>query len=150
MEFYWVGQKVCLGFSVISYRKIWMNFLANPMLYVGDVGSIFGLGRSPGGGHGNPLQYSCLENPHRQRSLVGYSPRGRKESDTTGQLHTAQQYYMCCSTLPFSIYQGLMSTHQLMVICRLLLPQFVTETSIFNSTRDTWSHSRCKMFKQYR
>ena len=28
-----------------------------------DVGSISGLGRSPGGGHGNPLQYSCLENP---------------------------------------------------------------------------------------
>jgi len=28
-----------------------------------DVGSIPGLGRSPGGGHGNPLQYSCLENP---------------------------------------------------------------------------------------
>ena len=30
---------------------------------VGDVGLIPGLGRSPGGGHGNPLQYSCLENP---------------------------------------------------------------------------------------
>ena len=28
-----------------------------------EVGSIPGLGRSPGGGHGNPLQYSCLENP---------------------------------------------------------------------------------------
>jgi len=40
----------------------------------GDVGSIPGLGRSPGGGHGNPLQYSCLENPHGQRSLAGYSP----------------------------------------------------------------------------
>ena len=34
-----------------------------------DAGSIPGLGRSPGGGHGNPLQYSCLENPHGQRSL---------------------------------------------------------------------------------
>ena len=30
---------------------------------VGDLSSILGLGRSPGGGHGNPLQYSCLENP---------------------------------------------------------------------------------------
>ena len=29
----------------------------------GDAGSISGLGRSPGGGHSNPLQYSCLENP---------------------------------------------------------------------------------------
>ena len=50
---------------------------------VGDVGSIPGLGGSPEGGHGNPLQYSCLENPHEQRSLVGYSPWGHKESDMT-------------------------------------------------------------------
>ena len=47
-----------------------------------DLGSIPGLGRSPGGGHGNPLQYCCLENPHGQRSLMGYSPWGRKGSDT--------------------------------------------------------------------
>ena len=38
---------------------------------VGDLGSITGLGRFPGGGHGNPLQYSCLENSHGQRSLEG-------------------------------------------------------------------------------
>ena len=49
----------------------------------GDLGSIPGLGRSPGGRHGNPLQYSCLENLHGQKSLVGYSPWGHKESDTT-------------------------------------------------------------------
>ena len=49
----------------------------------GDLGSILGWGRSPGGGHGNPLQYSCLENPHGQRSLVGYSLWGGKESDMT-------------------------------------------------------------------
>ena len=40
----------------------------------GYLGLILGLGRSPGGGHGNPLQYSCLENPYGERSLVGYSP----------------------------------------------------------------------------
>ena len=45
--------------------------------------SIFPLGRSPGGGPGNPLQYSCLENPHGQRSLAGYCPWGCKELDTT-------------------------------------------------------------------
>ena len=39
--------------------------------------------RSPGGGPGNPPQYSCLENPHGQMSLVGYSPWGHKESDMT-------------------------------------------------------------------
>ena len=38
----------------------------------------------------NPLQYSCLENPRGQRSLVGYSPWGRKQLYTTEQLSTAQ------------------------------------------------------------
>ena len=38
--------------------------------------------------HGHPLQYSCLENPHGQRSLMGYSPWGHKESDMTEQLST--------------------------------------------------------------
>ena len=47
-----------------------------------DVGSIPGLGRAPAGGHGNPLQYPCLENPHGQ-SLAGYSPCGHKDSDMT-------------------------------------------------------------------
>ena len=55
----------------------------------GDVGLIPGLGRSLGERHGNPLQYSCLENSHGQRSLVGYSPRGLKELDMTEQLSTA-------------------------------------------------------------
>ena len=49
----------------------------------GDLGLIPGLGRSPGGGRGNPLQYSCPENPQGQRSLAGYSPWGRKELDVT-------------------------------------------------------------------
>ena len=75
----------------------------------GDLGSIPGLGRSPGEGKGNPLQYSGLENSmdytvlrrrqwqatpvllprkfHGWRSLVGCSPWGSYESDTTGRLH---------------------------------------------------------------
>ena len=48
-----------------------------------DVGLIPGSGRSPGGGYGNPLQYSCLENPTDKRSLAGYSPWGSKELDMT-------------------------------------------------------------------
>ena len=58
---------------------------------VGDLGLIPGSGRSPRGVHGNPLQYSCLENPYGQRSLVGYSPWGRKELDNdweTKHTHT--------------------------------------------------------------
>ena len=53
---------------------------------VGDLGSIPGLGRFPGGGHGNPLKHSCLETPHGQGSLAQYSPRGPKELDTTERL----------------------------------------------------------------
>ena len=59
---------------------------------VGDLGSIPGLGRSPGGGYGNPLQFSCLENPHGQRSLAIYSPWDCKEADTTERLSTAHGY----------------------------------------------------------
>ena len=53
-----------LGFPGVSDGK---ESACNPE----DLGWIPGLGRSPGGGHGNPLQYSCLENPHGQRSLAG-------------------------------------------------------------------------------
>ena len=48
----------------------------------GDMGLIPRLGRSLGGGHGNPIQYSWLENPHGRRCLAGYSPWGHTESDT--------------------------------------------------------------------
>ena len=58
---------------------------------VGDLGLIPGLGRSPGRGHGNPLQYSSLESPHGQRTLVGYHPCSHKELDTTEQLSTAHR-----------------------------------------------------------
>ena len=50
----------------------------------GDAGLIPGLGRCLGGGHGNPLQYSCLENPmDRGAWKATYSPCGRQELDTT-------------------------------------------------------------------
>ena len=44
-------------------------------------------GRSPGGGNGNPLQYSCLEKSHGQGSLVGCSPKGGKESAMAEHKH---------------------------------------------------------------
>ena len=60
----------------------------------GDLGSIPGLGRSPGGAHRNPFQYSCLENPHAQRSLAGgYSPWDHIESDMREQLSTEQRHF---------------------------------------------------------
>ena len=56
------------------------------------------VGKTPEGGHGNPLQYSYLENPHGQRSLAGYRPWGHKELDTTEQLSTAQHSIQRYST----------------------------------------------------
>ena len=67
----------------------------------GDPGSIPGLGRSPGEGNGSPLQYSCLENFHGLRSLVGYSPWGHKESDMTEQLH-----FPAPGSMPGSLLHG--------------------------------------------
>ena len=72
----WLPTPVSLGFPDGSDGK-------ESTCNAGDLGSIPGLGRSPGGGHDNPLQHSCLENPHEQRNLKDYSPWGHKESDTT-------------------------------------------------------------------
>ena len=73
---YLVENKGCLIFPGGSDRKA-------SAYSAGDLGSIPGSGRSPGEGNGNPLQYSCLEKSHGQRSLVGNSPWGHKEPDTT-------------------------------------------------------------------
>ena len=42
-------------------------------------------------GMAKPLQYSCLENPHGQRNLTGYSPPGHEELDMTEYKHTTQR-----------------------------------------------------------
>ena len=57
-----------------------------PACNAGDPGLIPGSGRCPGEGNGNPFQYSCLENPHGQRTVAGYSPWCCKGSDITEQL----------------------------------------------------------------
>ena len=56
---------------------------------VGDLGSILESGRSPREGNGNPLQYSCLENPMDGEAWRATVHGGRKESDTTEQLTLA-------------------------------------------------------------
>ena len=72
---YQLAKPGSLGFSGGSVSK---KFACK----VGDLGSIPGLGRSPGVRNGNTLKYSCLENSM-DRSLAGYNPWGRKELDTT-------------------------------------------------------------------
>ena len=81
----------------IKYICIW-GFLGSSSgkestCSVGDPNLIAGSGRTPGGGHGNPLQYSCLENPQGRRSLVSYSPWGHKESGTTERPSTHTHIY---------------------------------------------------------
>ena len=84
----WVAGKICTS-------KLWLGFPGGSdsnesSCNEGDLGSTSELGSSSGRGHSNPLQYSCLENPHGQRNLAGFSPCGCKESNTTEQLSTTQ------------------------------------------------------------
>ena len=81
---------VCFIHSIIQYVLGTRSDGKESTCNAGDLGLVPGLRLSPRGGHSNSIQYSCLENPHGQRSLAGYSPWGRKESDTTERLSTAQ------------------------------------------------------------
>ena len=113
---------------------------------MGDPGSIPGLRRSPGGGHGNLLRYSCLENGlHGLRSLVGYSQWGCKESHMTEQLSTAQQHSSCRETamlrnkshhlLKTRIfphhYQCILYCHVCSQLCPLLFQHTTAQQRIF-------------------
>ena len=77
---------VFLGFSgaqpVKNQPAMWETWVQSPRL-----------GRSPGGGHGNPLQYSCLENPYGRRSLAGCSPRGHKELEMTEHIYSLYTHF---------------------------------------------------------
>ena len=61
---------ICLGAVIRGATTHYDYVCAESVSNVGDLGSIPGIRRSPGGGYGNPLQYSCLENLHGERSLV--------------------------------------------------------------------------------
>ena len=93
---WFLGQEDPLGRDRLC-TPIFMGFLGGSAgkesaCNVGDLGLIPVLGRSPGGGHSNPLRYSCLENPCGWRSLAGYSAWGHKELDTTEWLNTGQHH----------------------------------------------------------
>ena len=94
----------------------------------GDLGSIPGLGRSPGGGHSNSLQYSRLENPHGQRSLAGYSPWGHKDSDTIEWLSTAQCHAFLIFWVPWSL--ALLSSQRRRYFLQSLLIGFTKVTPL--------------------
>ena len=90
--------------TLLIYFKAWASQMAlvvkNLPADAGDergVGSIPGLGRSLAGGHGNPLQYSCLENPTDRGAWRATVQGGPKESDTTKVLST--HCVVSCSTV---------------------------------------------------
>ena len=76
LQYSWASLVVQTVKNLPAMRETW------------DLSSIPGLRRSPGGGKGYPLQYFHLENPHGQKSLVGYSSWGRKELDLTERIST--------------------------------------------------------------
>ena len=84
------------------YYIILYTYYTHISCNTGDLGSILGSEKSPEEGNGNPLQYSCLERPHEQRSLADYSPWCCKESDMTEQLSQGLQViyqsisFSCC------------------------------------------------------
>ena len=94
--------QTCTTATLTLFYLWYLHYMGSPVgsdgkesaCNTGDLGSIPGSGRSPGEGNGYPLQHSCLENPHRQRSLEGYSPWGLKELATTEQLTHFHLYYI--------------------------------------------------------
>ena len=103
-------------------------------------GSIPGLGRSPGGAYGNKLQYSCLENPHGQRSLGGHSPSVQFSS-------VAQSCLTLCNPMDCST-PGLPVHHQLPELAQTHVYQisdaiqpFYPLSSIYVSYMDTYIQS---------
>ena len=71
------------------FHNCYMSFPGGSVVknMTANAGDTLGLGLSPGEGNGNPLQYSCLENPMDREVLVGYNQWGCEESDTTKRLH---------------------------------------------------------------
>ena len=76
------------GYPLQYYWASLVVHLVNNLPAMRETCSFPVLRRSPGGGNGYPLKYSGLENHHSQRSLVGYSPQGQKETDMTEYAHT--------------------------------------------------------------
>ena len=112
---WFLGQEVPWRRNSYPLQYSWASLVVQTVkesaCNMGDLGSIPGLGRSPGGGHGNSLQYSCLENPQGQRSLEGCSPWGGKESDSVQWLslaqHSTRWIYLVLTTVGLPAAHGL-------------------------------------------
>ena len=87
-----VGSKTNSNSLIASRTSLVAQMVTNPPAMGETWVHSLRLGRSPGGGHGNPLQYSCLENPMDRGAWWATVHGGRKESDTTERLSTAQYH----------------------------------------------------------
>ena len=109
------NMRVDLSKGLLKTRMYNMQFFVDVIHYLGfpggsvvknmpadagDEDSIPGSGRSPEGGNGNPLQYSCL-GPHEQRSLAGYSPWGHQKVK-----HNWETEHAHTSSLLLTLYVG--------------------------------------------
>ena len=83
-----MGEVVSLSLGQGSEDFRGVSVVKNLSASVRDVGSIPGSGRSPGGGNGNPLQYSCWENPTDRGTQWATVDECLKESDMIEQLST--------------------------------------------------------------
>ena len=120
----------------------------NPSASAGDVrelGSIPGSGRPPGVGNGNPLQYSCLEKSHGERSLAGYNPWGHKVTDTTKWLSTHIQVWRLGWFFFFFLHIDIqLFQHYLLTRCFLLSIAFEPlQTSVDHICVDLFLVSLC-------
>ena len=80
--------------NILKGNSLAVQWLGLGTFTMEDLGSIPGSGRSPGGGHGNPLQYSCLENPMDRgawRATVHGAKRSQIQLSSRAHRHTPQQ-----------------------------------------------------------
>ena len=93
------------------------------------------------GGHGNPVQYSCLENPREQRSLVSYSPGGLKESDMTDFLpkHLMELLSLRSSGISFVKFKSCLTQFHLVIgaFMKKIIYQYI-KNSYKSSPALTW------------
>ena len=105
---------ICTLIGSLSDFPRWLSGLRIHLQCMRNEGSIPGLGRSPGGGNGNPFQYSCLEKSHGQRSLAGYVPWGRrvghdwvsKRARAHTHTHTHKLTMLVVSDTAFALFKG--------------------------------------------